>query len=290
MNNSGFAPIIVIAIAVAIISIGTGGYFLVFKKESSLSTSLPSSEPKATSKSGRVAVSIDPKLLEGLWKIETAYEWVNPPGVWKENEELKMRRPYQEFKNGAMCQVWGSTASPKNLEESLEYTYCSEYKSFRIVDRKEFKPKDSEVSVIAFSGGTNGHAFQWKIIDGKLEFDKNIYVKIPGTREKPVFKDTEKPKITSFKISSQSVRVGEEIMLTCSATDNSGTVLIVFDITGIIAGGTSNVVSGGQYHVSGGSDTYTYKLLYAGNYTATCQAADQAQNKAASSLTFFVSQ
>lgn len=312
-SQKGFAPIIIILIATVIIAGGAAGYFLVLKQEpidvavsppGSLSTAgsgeqgapvEPSPKTLQTPQLKKATVSTDPELLEGLWRIETAYDWVNPPGVWEKSEELKMRRPYQEFKNGTMCRLWGvpfevSTAPPKNLEEALEYTYCNGYKSFRIVDRREFKPKDPEVSVIAFSDKIDGHAFQWKIIDGKLEFDKNIYVKIPGTREKPAFKDTEKPKITSFKLSSPSVRVGDEITLTCSATDNSGTVLIVFDITGIIAGGTSNVASGGQYHVSEGSDTYTYKLLYAGNYTATCQAADQAQNKAESSLAFSVSQ
>lgn len=313
-SQKGFAPIVMIlAVVTVVIAGGTASYFFVFKQGPVHSTLPSSSSPasndeqetpvassqKISGATKKVVISTDSKLLEGLWRIETAYDWVNPPGVWKESDELKMRRPYQEFKNGTMCSVWPipfevSTVPPKNLEEALEYTYCGEYKPFRIVDRKEFKPKDPEVSVITFSerpeSQGRGPVFQWKIIDGKLEFDKNIYVKIPGTRAIPIFTDTEKPKITSFKISSQSVRVGDEITFTCSATDNSGLASIDFFAIGYIAGGTTRLSAGGQYQVGGEPRSYTYKPPSAGNYAVTCHASDQAQNKAESSLTFSVSQ
>ncbi|MDZ4284502.1 MAG: hypothetical protein U1A28_01610, partial [Patescibacteria group bacterium] len=101
-------------------------------------------------------------------------------------------------------------------------------------------------------------------------------------------KDSEKPKIVSFKASSQSVKTGGEISFMCSATDNSGSVQIAFDIAGLIEGGTANAFEGGPFRSSGDSHSYTYKPAFAGNYKVTCQVSDEAQNKTESSILFSV--
>lgn len=317
MKQGGFAPIIIVLIAAIIIAGGAAGYFFVFKQGPTdaippPSGSLPpagieergtsgtSAEPTPQTSPAppakKASVSTDPKLLEGLWRIETAYEWVNPPGVWKENGELLARVPYQEFKNGTMCRsfvlrIFEQLTAPPTLEQALDKMYCSEYKPYRILDKSEYKPKDTESSALTFTGEQYGTQYTWKIVGGKLELEqpggRGIYVKIPGTRDiatEP--KDTEKPKITLFKASSQLVKAGGEITFTCSATDNSGSVQIDFDIVGIIAGGTANAFEGGPFRSNGDSFTLTHKPPVAGSYTATCQVSDEAHNRAESTLHF----
>ncbi len=319
-SRSGFAPIIIIIVAVVLLGIGAGGFVLISKsKTSSPPTSSQASQteiPPATLPSGqtsetktsqsppltkRAVVSTDPKLLEGLWKIEIAYEWVNPPGIWKESEELKARITYQEFRNGEMCSEWPlrifePLTGPPTLKQALDKMYCGKYKPYRTLTASDgYKPKDKDVSAITFSGERYGPIYEWKMVNGKLEFGspggKGTYVKIPGTRDlvaEP--KDTEKPKITLFKASSQSVKTSGEITLTCSATDNSGSAQIAFDIAGLIEGGTANASEVGPFRSNGDPFIFAYKPPFAGNYTATCKVSDKAQNKIESAINFSVSQ
>ena len=280
-TQKGFAPIVIIIVVVALLAVGAGWFVLVSKSKTS---------------SQKAVVSTDTKLLEGLWKIETAYEWVNPPGNWRESEELKADIPYQEFRNGMLCSEWPLrifeplTGRP-TLAQALDKKYCGEYKPFRTLTNDDsYKPKDKELNALTFAGEQYGAVYEWKIVDGKLQFGtsggRGIYVKIAGTRDLATEpKDVAKPNITSFTASSLSVGVGDEITFTCTATDASP-ILITFDIVGLIAGGSTEGHSGGQFKLSGESNSYTFKIAYAGSYTATCKVADQAENETKSVIKF----
>lgn len=219
----------------------------------------------------------DPSQLNGLWKIEIAYIWDNPPGVWKENKETAMRIPYQEFKDGKMCRIWGyKKPEITSLEEAFENYYCSEYKSYRV-----------NGTTITFEGETYGQVYQWNIVDGKLELGmpagKGIYVKTSGTREKPA--DITDPKITSFTLSSTSVKVGEQVTLTCSASDDES----ICELNIYVNSPQSNAFQGGVGFLQSGTRTFDYTVPLVGTYSVECKVVDCAKHEVSKVLTFSAS-
>ena len=220
----------------------------------------------------------DPSLLNGLWKIETAYMWVNPPGVWKEDKETATRIPYQEFKDGKMCSMWAMRKVPElnTLEEALDNFHCNEYKPYKV-----------NGSIITFEGENYGYVYKWKIEENKLIIEyspgRGIYVKISGTREKPA--DTENPKITSFTTSSASVTVGSQVTLTCDATDYWS----ICELSISVSSPQSNAFQGGTGFLQSGTRIFTYTVPTAGMYTATCKVMDCGKNEVNSTLTFSAS-
>lgn len=239
-------------------------------------TSEPLSKTQTTAQSETKKLPQDPTLLNGLWKIETAYMWVNPPGVWKEDKETATRIPYQEFKDGKMCSMWAMRKVPElnTLEEALDNFYCVEYKPYKV-----------NGSIIIFAGENYGYVYKWKIEENKLIIDYNtpgrgIYIKIFGTREKPA--DTENPKITSFTTSSASVTVGSQVTLTCDATDYWS----ICELSISVSSPQSNAFQGGTGFLQSGTRIFTYTVPTAGMYTATCKVMDCGKNEVNSILTF----
>ncbi|MEK6949549.1 MAG: hypothetical protein AABX34_04960 [Nanoarchaeota archaeon] len=219
----------------------------------------------------------DPSQLNGLWKIETAYILDNPPGIWKEDKVTAMRIPYQEFKDGKMCRAW-SYKKPEitSLEEAFENYYCGEYKSYIV-----------NGATITFEGETYGPAYQWNIVDGKLELGmpagKGIYVKTSGTREKPA--DITEPKITSFTLSSTSVKVGEQVTLTCSASDDES----ICELNIYVNSPQSNAFQGGGGFLQSGTRTFDYTVHLVGTYSAECKVVDCAKHEVSKILTLSAS-
>ena len=315
-TREGFAPIAIVLI-IAIIAVGgAASYFLVSRQESSEFSSPLSSRqsetekqteeaesarptPQAPPQKTKPTVSADPKLLEGLWRIETAYEWVNPPGVWRESRELSARIPYQEFKEGQMCRIWGLrifkqlTGQP-TLEQALDKMYCSSYKPIRSLGESEYKPQEKDVAAIAFVGEQYGTIYTWKIVDGKLELAepgaRGIYVKIPGSRDlQEESKDTTGPSIISFTINQQSFGMGEEVKLKCVANDERYIMKFNLAVAGVGPNnGSFNTSSeGGPDELGGDSRALTFAARMAGTYTATCKAVDDSGNESAASTVRF---
>ena len=288
-SQKGFAPVVIILVVITVLGLGAGGFALISKNKTSSSS--PSSPSAHAPTSKGAVVSTDPKLLEGLWRIETAYGFVNPPGVWEESEDIKVDTAYQEFKNGTMCRIWTLrifeplTGRP-TLEQAFDKKYCSEYGPYRALTPKEYKSKNKEVG-ITFADQQYGTAYTWKIVGSKLEFEnsgaRGIYVKIPGTRDIATeIKDTAKLLITSFTVNHPAFGVGDEVGLKCVASEERAIKEFNISVAGIGPNNSSfNTASDSGPDDDPGhrSKTFTFTARVAGTYTATCKAADDRDNQ-----------
>jgi len=261
-SQKGFAPVVIILGVIALLGIG-GGYFW-----------FSNLKPQ------------DPQLLIGLWRTESS---IFPDGE------------YLEIKEKEFCFAWGG--------DSPAHFYCSQYAPYTVSKNligfgEQSKPntkwKATGDTLTLWQFGekkvyervnSSGNATPKQILPSQApkpshptEQTSNPTSATPTYAPKPP--DTEKPKITSFNISPPSVEVGDTVTLTCVATDNSQFVQIELETFAELPGGSDRSYSGGGFGLSGDTKTHEHKIQFAGNYTATCKASDEAKNETQTNLTF----
>lgn len=265
--QKGFLPIVIILVVVLLLGLGAGYFWFSNQKPQ------------------------DPQLLIGLWRTESS---IFPDGEYLEIKEKEFCFTWQTFQTEPrfVCSKYAPYIVSGNLigfgESSQPNTKWEITGNILTLWQSGEKKVYEHVS---FSGNVVPKQTSPPQTPNPSSPTKQAPALTPATpTSAPKLPDTEKPKITLFKASSQSVKAGGEIIFTCSAIDNSGSVQIAFDIAGIIAGGTANASEVGPFRSNGNPFTYTYKPAIAGSYTVTCQVSDEAQNKTETFLTFSVSQ
>ncbi len=224
-------------------------------------TTIPTTTETPTS---QLTSTQDPSLLRGLWKAEKTFTAKN--GKWEEDKDSSAGIDYQEFKDDKFCRLWTTT------------NICTEYYSYIISGDK--------IVVKIYGSTPENEIIQWEFQDNKLVLTfgskaRGIYTKIPGTADRKT--DKEKPIIKSFTSNKLSVKLGTEITLTCSATDNDFITEMEINVT---ATGYEGRKIG---FPEGGSLNYTFNTTVPGKHIAVCQAKDANNNEAHSTITFSAS-
>ena len=241
-SQKGFAPIVIILAIVILLGAGAGYFWFLNQKPQ------------------------DPQLLIGLW--------VTKSSIFPDGE-------YLEIKEKEFCFMWsGDSPAHFRCSQYALYTVSKNLVGFGEQSQRNMKwrvtgntltvdwwqsGEERVYERVSYSENVTPKQMQTSFPEESIftrDPDGNVTLKptLPP-RSPSSINDSEKPKITLFKASSLSVKAGDEITFTCSATDNSGSVLIVFDFVG--AGGSAKAFEGGPFRSSGESHVYSYSPLRA---------------------------
>ncbi|MEK7510339.1 MAG: hypothetical protein AAB567_02135 [Patescibacteria group bacterium] len=216
--------------------------------------------------SSTVKPAQDPQLLQGIWKVDQAFD--KGSRGFTESKPLARKLGYQEFKdNSAMCQGWDQN-----------FTKCDNYHPYSIVDGS--KIKTSRASPNAYDW------YIWKIVNGKLELTaeywRAVYKKVAALQGPIINYDPASiPKINSITVSHLSVRAGDNITITCKASDN----VEVQWIDVYIDGGGRGYAE--RYNPETGPNktltaSFTHTLSAQDTYKISCKATDNEELEARS--------
>lgn len=231
------------------------GKLELLSEDAGLKTKLVLIKPKIPLEPESIPPAQDPKLLIGLWKTERAFD--KSYTGFEETREPHRINSYQEFReDGTMCRLW--TVDNK----------CNGYKPYFINGNKlKVEP----------SYGGRYDVYIWQVTsDGKLEIvgssSKSIYAKVQAIEQSPVAEPSS-PKVDGISVSAVSIKAGDSITITCTASDDVEVSGIDFNIVGagLQFGWRFNPE---QRFIKKLTAQYTHKLEKADTYTVSCNTFD----------------